>query len=910
MGGGDPWSDGWAQFPPPQDQKEQHSLPTARLSTLSLSSTIFPKRPSAFDVDEEKKGAEDGEGVPPLCYACNKNHPLSHPFTVIDCSHTFSAACLSAYINGLVAAKRAVDPPCPHPRCRLPLSHATIQAVLSPAEHEAYLQATLMAFIDADGSSFICPNGACKSVISIAPFDPSSVGALVTEKDDEGEVLSREAYLHYCEFRVRCRDCNLIFCAQCLVTPYHKGYTCAQYVEYQAARHCRFCASRLDASNQWRHPAGAIALKDVCTAQDCVKKAEACCERMLSCGCPCNGIKGEKACLPCLKHDLAIEEEFCPICTPVVAYERLVLALLASLLHAHALCVCIWLCVPGYVEALKDAPCIKMTGPCTHVAHYACVLTKIESRWPGARISFEFRTCPVCKQNLAHPALEAVLAPIIAMEQGIIDKALQRLKYEGRESDPAISVKGGEFFNNPTAFAMKQYLFYQCFKCARPYFAGGYQCVDASAQGFDPSELICPSCQPSSVEDCIAEGTAVALADGTSLPIERVRVGMQVLARHAAEHEDEADGLTPLTVTAVLDRGMRPCVELLFSDGRVLVCTGQHRLLTADGRWIAAADLVVNSSEIAVRVRDHMAERPAADHIHGMLDDLVRARERRTNLTVHTVHCGGELRADSAEAMPEVCKWKPERKRQLAKVVHASRPALSLKARVVHINIRRSFATRRGHKCFKSTQQRREIRAAVTTSPSSSSSACCSLSPLSSSPLTPQLHRIHRADDDDTEDDHPADSTFQEGDGHDDVRFDDGSSDDATHNESRVNVDDGEELAKATRGVHRHAHVLPLSRVKLVGRRAVGQRHVYDLTVPSPQGADSCSFTANGLLVHNCKIHGKDWLAYKCRYCCSFANWSELRDYTGHPLRSIARCSPRATAVSPSLQCSPVPLLL
>ena len=168
------------------------------------------------------------------------------------------------------------------------------------------------------------------------------------------------------------------------------------------------------------------------------------------------------------------------------------------LTHTHSpLSPLLW---SGYVEALKDAPCIKMTGPCMHVVHYACALTKIESRWPGARISFEFRTCPVCKQALQHPALEAVLQPVIDMEKGIVEKALQRLAFEQREQDPVIVTKGAEFYLNPTGFAMKQYLFYQCFKCARPYFAGGYQCVDASVQGFDPSELICPSCQPSSVE--------------------------------------------------------------------------------------------------------------------------------------------------------------------------------------------------------------------------------------------------------------------------------------------------------------------------------------------------------------------------------------------------------------------------
>ena len=477
VGSGDPSSWEWAQFPAQQDQKEDVSAP---LASLSLSSTIFPSHPPPphphsppFDSDEEKKGEAEGEGVAPYCFACQSHHPTTRPFTIIECSHSFSPTCLAAYINRMVDSKRAVALPCPHPRCSTELSTGTIQALLTPSDFESYLHSTLMAFIDADGSSFICPNDACKSVISVAPFDPTSIPQVITEKDDEGQVLTREAYMHYCEYRVRCRECNLIFCTKCKVAPYHKGYTCAQYKEYQAARHCRFCSARLDVSNQWRHPGGSIALKDVCTAQDCVKKAESCCEKMLSCGCPCNGIKGEVQCLPCLKHDLAIADDYCSVC---------------------------------YVEALKDAPCIKMTGPCTHVVHYACALTKIESRWPGARISFEFRTCPLCKQNLQHPALEHALKPIIAMEQGIVEKALQRLKFEGREQDPTITQKGGEFFNNPTGFAMKQYLFYQCFKCLRPYFAGGYQCVDASVQGFDPSELICPSCQPSSVEDCKIHG--------------------------------------------------------------------------------------------------------------------------------------------------------------------------------------------------------------------------------------------------------------------------------------------------------------------------------------------------------------------------------------------------------------------
>lgn len=51
---------------------------------------------------------------------------------------------------------------------------------------------------------------------------------------------------------------------------------------------------------------------------------------------------------------------------------------------------------------------------------------------------------------------------------------MQRLKYEGRERDAAIVNANGAFYNDPVGFAIKQYLFYMCFKCNLPYFAGGY----------------------------------------------------------------------------------------------------------------------------------------------------------------------------------------------------------------------------------------------------------------------------------------------------------------------------------------------------------------------------------------------------------------------------------------------------
>ena len=175
--------------------------------------------------------------------------------------------------------------------------------------------------------------------------------------------------------------------------------------------------------------------------------------------------------------------------------------------------------------------------------------------------------------------------------------------------------------------------------------------------------------------DCLPAGTRVALADGSTLPIEAVPVGARVLSRRAAEASDEEDGLVPMSVAAVLDRGVRECVELLFSDGRTLTCTANHRILTAAGAWLEAQKLSVGETEVAV-----------------------------------SANCAESSTLDTDD------------------------------------------------------------------------------------------------DDDDDDDD----------------------------------------------GVDKSAKPLPLSRVRLVGRRPVESQRVYDLCVPNPQGEDSCSFVANGVLVHNC----------------------------------------------------------
>ena len=98
---------------------------------------------------------------------------------------------------------------------------------------------------------------------------------------------------------------------------------------------------------------------------------------------------------------------------------------------------------------------------------------------------------------------------------------------------------------------------------------------------------------------CVCRGTLVNLADGTSVPIEQVSVQDSVLG-YVAGTADREEGLTPRQVTHVSDMGERECVELLFSDGRTLTCTPDHRIRTADGRWVEAGALVVGVDDVAV----------------------------------------------------------------------------------------------------------------------------------------------------------------------------------------------------------------------------------------------------------------------------------------------------------------------
>ena len=115
-------------------------------------------------------------------------------------------------------------------------------------------------------------------------------------KDDKGEPISAEAAEHCAKFRIRCQ-CEKNFCSSCNSTPYHTGKTCEQFKDYKAAAKCRSCEKKMEGINNAMLP---LAIRDFCNDEECKKNQADACTKMLECGHPCGGFRGEVSCLPCL----------------------------------------------------------------------------------------------------------------------------------------------------------------------------------------------------------------------------------------------------------------------------------------------------------------------------------------------------------------------------------------------------------------------------------------------------------------------------------------------------------------------------------------------------------------------------------------------------------------------------------
>ncbi len=113
---------------------------------------------------------------------------------------------------------------------------------------------------------------------------------------------------------------------------------------------------------------------------------------------------------------------------------------------------------------------------------------------------------------------------------------------------------------------------------------------------------------------CIAAGTPVLLANGTSRRIEQMPD-----AGGAVVFSPTPDGELGMALQAeTMPRGVRDCVSLVLQDGRTLVCTPDHETLCAAGRWVRADQLVPGQDRVVVGLEAPLDE-PGADEAHYVL---------------------------------------------------------------------------------------------------------------------------------------------------------------------------------------------------------------------------------------------------------------------------------------------------
>ena len=113
-------------------------------------------------------------------------------------------------------------------------------------------------------------------------------------------------------------------------------------------------------------------------------------------------------------------------------------------------------------------------------------------------------------------------------------------------------------------------------KVVTEYLRAAGVLTDLEALGFHIVGYGCTS--------CISAGTPVLMSDGTARRIEDLpdAGGARLLG------PDPDRRLALAMQREMMVQGRRECVSLVLQDGRSLVCTPDHELLTGDGRWVRA----------------------------------------------------------------------------------------------------------------------------------------------------------------------------------------------------------------------------------------------------------------------------------------------------------------------------------
>ena len=155
------------------------------------------------------------------------------------------------------------------------------------------------------------------------------------------------------------------------------------------------------------------------------------------------------------------------------------------------------LCTICYTSELREEPSVQLS--CGHIFHANCVKQLLQHKWSTLRITFAFMSCPSCKApiDIEHvPEIALELRKLNALRSQVQTKALKMIKKQGLDKDERLTTPGDFYYNNLTAFAEAKASFFECAKCAKPYFGGLIDCeqemgLEATTKKED---LMCKPC--------------------------------------------------------------------------------------------------------------------------------------------------------------------------------------------------------------------------------------------------------------------------------------------------------------------------------------------------------------------------------------------------------------------------------
>ncbi len=94
--------------------------------------------------------------------------------------------------------------------------------------------------------------------------------------------------------------------------------------------------------------------------------------------------------------------------------------------------------------------------------------------------------------------------------------------------------------------------------------------------------------------NCIVGDSNISLSNGTSVRMDKMdNISNKILLGY----DNSKKELVNTNKINFINSGKKECIELMFLDGRKLVCTPEHKILTTNG-WIEAQNLLLKESEV------------------------------------------------------------------------------------------------------------------------------------------------------------------------------------------------------------------------------------------------------------------------------------------------------------------------